>query len=146
MSDIVTMLRALIDWLWPIGATLGGLTGVAALVAMRTRPPHTKKVLARIVFLGFSALLAATIALGTGSCFVGSAIARRGICPFTPRGARASLDPIDDFMLMQVIYLGVSVLCFTIALGALLHVLPGSRTGWERLVFIISFGARGSWS
>ena len=78
-----------------------------------------------------------------GSCVLGGFIQGSGFCSF--RGRDGTWDPVADFYSTQAMYSLVFLLTAFFALAAVLALLPGRVTAWQRLVFLATAGKHGAW-
>ena len=89
------------------------------------------------------AICSLPIAIGTGSCVLGGLIQGSAFCSLRRRGV--TWDPVADFHAIQAMYSLVFLLTAFLAALALLSLLPGRITGWQRFVFLATAGRRGGW-
>ena len=144
MDSSSAIFRAVIDVCKAVVPILAALTFTAALVVWRRRT--SEKDAATMLLVGLVVLLCIGVAAGTGSCLVGGFVAGRGICSLGAKGASDALHPATDFVASQLTYSIPLALAVLIGLVALLHLIPGRATGWERFVFLVSTGRRGRWT
>ena len=97
----------------------------------------------RLTALAVLALCCLIYSLGTGSCVLGGFLQGTALCGFRRRGV--TWDPVADFYAIQGVWSFVFLLSTFIALLAVLSLLPGTTTGWQRFLFLASAGRRGAW-
>jgi hypothetical protein len=124
-----------------IGAALGAVPLALMLPWMR-RPAALPGWKRRLVSAAM-ALCSVPIVIGTGSCVLGGFIQGSALCSFRRHGV--TWDRVADFHAIQTVYSLVFLLAAFFAVLAVLSVLPGRVTGWERLVFLVTAGRRGAW-
>lgn len=142
MSDVTSSLLSIIELCKLAGPLLGIL--VAPLILVRQQPLATRTVRS-VIFISLFFLLNFTIAIGAGSCVLGGVIEGVGICSFTPKRL-PPLDPVKDFVQLQVTYFVLFALTAFLAAISLMGLLFGPRKAWPRFLHIVTLGQRGAWS
>jgi len=95
------------------------------------------------LFMAAMAICALPIAVGTGSCVLGGFIQGSAFCSYRRRGV--TWDPVADFFAIQTMYSVWFLLAALLAVMAVLGLLPGKVTGWQRFLFLVTAGRRGAW-
>lgn len=124
-----------------IAAALGGIP--LALMLPWARRPAGLPAWKRRLLAAAMAICSLPIAVGTGSCVLGGFIQSSALCSFRRRGV--TWDPVADFHAIQTTYSLLFLLAAFLAVLAVLSLLPGRVTGWQRFVFLATAGRRGAW-
>jgi hypothetical protein len=141
MSDVTSSLLSIIEFCKLAGPLLGIL--VAPLVLLRPKLSSTRTIKS-VITSGLFFLFSFTLALGTGSCVLGGAIEGVGICSFDPK-AGPPLDPVKDFVQLQITYFLPFVLAALLAAISLMGLLFGPHKAWPRFLHIVTLGRGGAW-
>ena len=101
MSESTLALREVIELCKLAGSILGIPTIIMTLWA---KNGIAKRSAFSVLFYMLSFLFTTTIAIGAGSCVVGGFLEGVGICSFQPKYG-PPLNPADNFVKLQIIYL-----------------------------------------
>lgn len=147
MNNTVDAFRSVIEYC-QIGGWIMALP-ILVVVLLHRRGMRFKaeeRSAARTAVLWVVALSLFPVMLGTGSCVIGGLVTGHGICEFTPKGHKGPLDPVENFLQIQITYSIPFLLSAFLFSVSLLALLPGGGNGWKRFIFIVSFGRRGKWT
>ncbi|HEX6154956.1 MAG TPA: hypothetical protein VFZ54_02970, partial [Burkholderiales bacterium] len=126
-----------------LAAALGGIPLALMLLFPWMRRPTVVPTWKTRVLAAATAIFVLPIAIGSGSCVLGGFIQGSGFCSF--KGRDGTWDPVADFYSTQAMYSLVFLLTAFFAVAAVLALLPGRVTAWQRLVFLATAGKRGAW-
>jgi hypothetical protein len=139
MSESAIAFRKIIEFCILSGSILGIPTILTALWAEKC--VAKRSVFSRLILI-LNFLFASTMAIGTGSCVVGGFLEGVAICSFQPKHG-PPLNPVDNFVKLQITYLIPFVLASFMALLFLTGAIFGPVNAWKKFLCIISLGRRG---
>jgi hypothetical protein len=125
-----------------LAAALGGILLALLLLFPWMRPTVVPTWKTRVLAAA-TAIFVLPIAIGSGSCVLGGFIQGSGFCSF--QGRDGTWDPVADFYSTQAMYSLVFLLTAFLAVLAVLALLPGKVTAWQRFLFLTTAGRRGAW-
>jgi hypothetical protein len=139
---VIPLLDELIETM-KLAAALGGIPLALMLLFPWMRRPSVLPTWKTRVLAAATAIFVLPIAIGSGSCVLGGFIQGSGFCSF--KGRDGTWDPVADFYSTQAMYSLVFLLTAFFAVAAVLALLPGRVTAWQRFVFLATAGKHGAW-
>jgi hypothetical protein len=136
--EVLEQLDELIETM-KLAAALGGIPLALMLLV---RPSGVPTWRTRLLLAALAAFLL-PIATGTGSCVLGGFIQGSAFCSLRHGGV--TWDPAADFHAIQAVYSLLFLLTASFSGLAMLGLLPGRVTAWQRFKFLATAGRRGAW-
>lgn len=126
-----------------LATALGGIPLALMLLFPWMRRPSVLPTWKTRVLAAATAIFVLPVAIGSGSCVLGGFIQGSGFCSF--KGRDGTWDPVADFYSTQAMYSVVFLLTAFFAVMAVLALLPGRVTAWQRFLFLATAGKHGAW-